>query len=387
MISFSKALGNLVLLLGAALVGLLVDVSTAYAQANTCARLQNSLAALDRNSDFRQFGNNSSAIRNAQREVQRAESAYVREGCNADAKAGRPLNRQCRTLASRVLEGRANVENLQKSVGTGNAVSQQREAILQEMSRFGCDGRSRVTRNARGNLFDQLFDMLGGGGSGDQEFDGEGGFREEQFNPYGNYHTVRTLCVRKSDGFYWPISYSTLTDYIANDAEQCRAQCPGLDVDLYYYDNPGQEPEQMVNTYGQPYSALPTAFRFRTDFDRESSCKANQVDYGAITLAQTADGQSRAMLSLGGVSVPLPLRDPRQRINAVAVTPVAVAEYVSVPLPRRRPAAPGEEPKPVAVVAARTNTNQPERIVQFGDKRVRVVGPETPYVPEAAAGI
>ena len=54
-----------------------------------------------------------------------------------------------------------------------------------------------------------------------------------------------------------------------------------------------------------------------------------------------------------------------------------------VPLPRPRPAAPGEEPKPVVVQQA---ANQPERIVMYGDKRVRIVGPDTPYAPEAGAG-
>ncbi len=40
-----------------------------------------------------------------------------------------------------------------------------------------------------------------------------------------------------------------------------------------YYDNPGQEPEQMVNLQGEPYTALPTAFAYRTAYDRANSCK------------------------------------------------------------------------------------------------------------------
>jgi hypothetical protein len=369
-------------LLLTAWVGLLIDVSSAYAQADSCARLSSTLRALDRNSDFQ--NSQGGELRRLQRDVQRSESAYVRQGCNDDAKAGRRLSAECRTLAREVLRGREDVQQLSQSVDTGEAVAQQREAILQEMARFDCDGRSRVTveRESRGNLFERLFGVF------TEEFDGEGGIRGEEFDPYGDYHTVRTLCVRKTDGFWWPISYSTLVDYVPNDAEQCRAQCPGLDVDLYYYDNPGQEPEQMINEYGEPYANLPTAFKFRTEFDTTSKCTSTQ-DQGAIQLAQLSDGSTRAMVTFRGMTFPLPVRDSRRMASNIITAPITqVADnsvYVTVPLPRPRPAAPGETPKPV-VVAEPVTPEQPGRIVQFGDKRVRVVGPDTPYAPQVAAG-
>jgi hypothetical protein len=374
-------------LLMAAFAGLALDVSTAYAQSNACGRLQASLQTLDRNSDFRESRGNSQQLKAAQREVQRAESSYVREGCNDDAKAGRKLNAQCRQIARRVLDGREEVKQLQSTVDTGDAVAEQREAILQEMSRFGCDDRSSVNDNRnrgdRGNLFEQLFDVFT-----DNGFDGEGGIRGDEFNPYGDYHTVRTLCVRKTDGFYWPISYSTLIDYVPNDAEQCRAMCPTLDVDLYYYDNPGQEPEQMVNQYGEPYSSLPNAFKFRTEFDEASKCQ-QQVAGGAVSVATLADGSTRAIVTYEGVTFPLPVRDPRNITNFVEA-PAAVAEasvtYVDIPLPRPRPAAPGETPVVVAVPVAPVASSEPERVVSFGGKRVRVVGPDTPYAQVVAAG-
>lgn len=370
-------------LLFAVSAAFVLDVSDAYAQSNACARLQSTLNTLERNSDFRDSSGNAQQLKQAKREVQRAESSYVREGCNDDAKAGRKLNAQCRQIARRVLDGREEVKKLQSTVDTADAVAGQREAILQEMSRFGCDGRSRVRDNrGRGNLFEQLFDVFT-----DNGLDGEGGVRGEEFNPYGNYHTVRTLCVRKTDGFYWPISYSTLMDYVPNDAEQCRAMCPSLDVELYYYDNPGQEPEQMVNQYGEPYSSMPNAFKFRTEFDETSKCQ-QQVTAGQVTLATLADGSSRAMVSYEGVSFPLPVRDPRNITNFV--TPAVVAEanvtYVDIPLPRPRPAAPGETPVVIAVPVAPVASNEPERVVSFGGKRVRVVGPDTPYARVVAAG-
>ena len=293
-------------------IGLLLDVSTAYAQANSCSRLQSMLMQLERNPDFQNA--RGSELKQLQRQVQQAESAYVRQGCNDDAKAGRRLNDECRAIGRQVLSARDDLARMSQSVDTGQAVAQQREAILQEMSRFDCDGRSSVTidRGDRGNLFERLFGVFS------DDFDGEGGIRGEEFDPFGDYHTVRTLCVRKTDGFYWPISYSTLVDYVGNDAEQCRAMCPGLDVDLYYYDNPGQEPAQMINMYGERYADLPNAFRFRTEFDEANRCHTAQ-DQGSVTVAELPGGGTRTM-------------------------------------------------------------------VMFGDKRVRIVGPETPYALAAAAG-
>jgi len=306
----------------------------------------------------------------------------VRGGCNDDAKAGRQLSRECRNLARQITQGREQYQQLLNSVETGKAVAGQREALLQEIARFGCGGGSRsrvIQERGRGNIFDQLFgDFLGN----DDEYGTGNDYVDEGWDPWGNYHTVRTLCVRKTDGFYWPISYSTLTDYVPNDLDQCRQMCPGLDVDLYYYDNPGQEPEQMINVYGEPYTALPNAFKFRTEIDKTATCRP-QVDYGSIQIADLGGGQSRAVIQLSGQTFPLPMRDPRRSQPQVTQAIVEQAHFVDVPLPRRRPLAPGEEPKAVSVPPT---ASQPVRIVQFGEKRVRVVGPDTPYAPTAAAG-
>jgi hypothetical protein len=369
-------------LASAAVAAFAADISVAVAQSSSCARLESTLETLERNSEFRNGQAAERQLRDLSRAVQQNESRYVRDGCNDDAKAGRRLTPQCQALGRDILRAREDVKALERSVGTGNAIAQQREAVLQEYARFGCGGGSQarvIREQGRGNLFDQLF---GGFGSEDEGYDGEGGIREDSWGGYGSYHTVRTLCVRKSDGFYWPISYSTLTEYVANDADQCAAQCPGVDVELYYHDNPGQEPEQMINMWGEPYSALPNAFRFRTEFDKTNSCK-QQVDYGKIELAQTGDGQSRAMITFNNVTFPLPLRDPRRATQVTQAT-LEVADYVDVPLPRRRPDPDSDEPEAVAVAPA--SSQETTRIVQFGEKRVRVVGPDTPYAPSAATG-
>jgi hypothetical protein len=179
------------------------------------------------------------------------------------------------------------------------------------------------------------------------------------------------------------VSYSTLPEYAGNDAQQCQAQCPGAEVELFYYDNPGQEPEQMVSLSGAPYSSLPNAFRYRKEYDATATCKA-PISYGSINIADNGAGQSRAVIQFGDLSFPLPIRDPRRPSSVTTAPPVEVANYVAIPLPRRRPPAPGDAPLPVPVepVAAVPE----ERIVKFGDKSVRIVGPDTPYAPTAPAG-
>lgn len=361
---------RLALLCCAALVFVL-DVSEAHAQSRNCQALANTLAKIERSGDFENQGVSRSRLRQLERDVQQTESRYVRDGCNDAAKRGERLSSSCRTQARAVNRARDALAEAQGEAETGAAVAQQREAILQEMARFNCSSRSAARVQERGNLFDQLFGGFEDGIS----------TRGDAFEGYFGYDTVRTVCVRKVDGYYWPISYSTLVEYAPNDLGACIEQCPGMDVDLYYYSNPGQEPEQMVNLNGQPYRDLPTAFAYRTAYDTANKC-SKQVMGGALALVAQADGSNRTMITYGEASFPLPLRDPR-RAAAVTVVQASTVAYVDVPLPRPRPAAPGEEPKPVVVQQA---ANVPARIVMFGEKRVRIVGPDTPYAPTAATG-
>lgn len=143
----------------------------------------------------------------------------------------------------------------------------------------------------------------------------------------------------------------------------------------------------MVNQFGEPYASMPNAFRFRTEFDEASKCE-QQVAGGGVTVATLADGSTRAMVSYEGATFPLPVRDPRNIttfVEAPAETLEASVTYVNVPLPRPRPAAPGEAPVVVAVPVAAVATAEPARVVSFGGKRVRVVGPDTPYAQVVAA--
>ncbi len=84
--------------------------------------------------------------------------------------------------------------------------------------------------------------------------------------------THRTMCVRICDGYFWPVSFATSSDQFERDQVTCESSCTSP-AKLYTYENPGQEPEQMVSLKGQPYAKLSTAFLFRTKLDQ--SCKCN----------------------------------------------------------------------------------------------------------------
>jgi hypothetical protein len=395
MSGFAGFRGRIAAALCAALAVAAVDVSAAYAQ-SSCGRLEATLATFDTNRDYANYEMRSDELRSIQRDLQAIESLYIRNGCNDAAKAGQPLNAECRGLARQINDGRAQVDALGRSVETGAAIAQQREAILQEIARFGCNTGSSATFSAEPqqprNLFEQLFG--GGGISSPDAFSTGDPFSQDlredgfYFDGYAGYSTVRTLCVRMCDGFYWPVSYSTLPDYAINDAGQCQQQCPGAEVELFYHRNPGEEPEQAVSLYGVSYSSLPNALKYRTSYDPGCTCH-QKISYGQINIADAGTAQSRPIIDFNGNKFPLPLRDPRRQIAApttaeAAVEPTEVADvqYVDIPLPRPRPTAPGEEPKAVPVATP----VGPARYAKFGDKTVRIVGPDTPYAPEVEAG-
>jgi hypothetical protein len=371
------------LLVAVICVGL--DANDAYAQSSSCSRLQSALRQFDRNSDFQNMQSNSGNARGLQQQVQDAESSYIRNGCNADAKAGRVLSRQCQQMGRDVLRLREQAANVNQSVETANAVAQQREGILQELARFGCGGNqgsSATMTTDRQSVFDRIFGSTTEGDFSDGQMMEDGGY----WGSGGS--TVRTVCVRMTDGYFWPISYSTLQDYLPNDAAMCHAQCPNAPVDLYYYDNPGQDVEQMRNMAGAPYTALPNAFAYREAIDTTSTCNTKPAG-GSITSVSAPDGETRSIVAVGDANFPLPMRDPRRPMPVETVTPAevpvpaATVAMLDIPLPRPRPPGPGEAPAIKPVVQ---NADSEMRLVQFGDKVVRVVGPDTPYAQPAGAG-
>lgn len=359
-------------LVSAVLVFSLAEAATA--QSSSCTQLNSTLATLSNNKDFRVLQANRDKARTLADQLQNAESVFVRHGCQAVLNKGQKLSSDCMNVARAIVSGRDTYNKLSASIETGQAVAQQREVALQQIARFGCNtsvntsvGAQSTAKSPFAKLFEQLF------GGGQQVID------ENGYNPNGQ--TLRTVCVRSCDGYYWPISFSTMPEFLSDDAATCSSQCPGSDVELYYYHNPGETPENMVNLEGQPYTALPNAFRYRSEYDASCTCKA-PIDYGTINIAGTdATAPGRATVSFKDLSFPLPMRDPRRQ------TEVKTVAAIHIPLPRPRPPRPGEPGAAnTSVTPVTTASTKGLRLLKFGDRVVRLVGPMTPYAQLAAKG-
>jgi len=340
-----------------------VSPANTMAQSHSRAQLTNTLRSIDRNRDFRNLNANMQSANALSAKLQLLEGEFVKQGCQSALNKGQRLSRQCRTTARQILAGRRDLASLKEKISSGQTLAGQRTQITQQLtSRFGANSEANVQSETRPrNFFDQLFGNFGGNVIGDE------------FAGYGNLNTVRSVCVRKSDGYYWPVSFSTTAEYLPGDALLCQPQCPGKSVELYYYSNPGQSPADMINLAGQPYTALPNAFAYRRNFDLANSCR-RQIDYGSITISEVG-GISRPVININDRQVPLPLRDPRRTRKTV------VAKAAGIPLPRPRPdmndqSASGH----TKVISANL------RIIEVDGKIIRIVGPDTPYAPSVATG-
>ena len=88
----------------------------------------------------------------------------------------------------------------------------------------------------------------------------------------GDGDTFRTVCVRKCDGYFVPISFSTTDDYFERDQKKCRRRF-GRSAKLYVFRNPGGSVEDMEDLDGNRYADLKTAFLYRTSYNPHCSTR------------------------------------------------------------------------------------------------------------------
>jgi hypothetical protein len=220
-------------------------------------------------------------MRDAERTTRSASIKLDRSDCWDTFLFSKTLRRdaRCHQLNDEVESARQRLADLDRQrrqiMGTGDRSLQ--DDIIRELARNGCgrqyeqEARKRDTST---NPFAMLF------GSGGEESDGPRG----PANNFGNlpFATYRTLCVRLCDGYYFPVSFSTLPNHFQRDSDVCRQQC-AAPAELYYHQNPGGAVQQMVSANGQqPYTSLKSAFRYRKEFVPGCSCKQAEYDPGAL---------------------------------------------------------------------------------------------------------
>lgn len=330
--------------------------SLAEAQNMVCVDLEARLLQLERNAGAgsanaaRQYDTPIAQQRN---ELDRASAEARRAGCTGGFFIfQRQPEAKCGRLMATIKQMQGNLQRLMAARGRYDndpfTLARERGEVLRELSfnRCGPTYASNEVQQQGGGLFASLF------GPRIRTF-GEDGFS----NGYGDLGTYRTLCVRTCDGFYFPISFSTVPGQFSTDADTCAAMCPGAEAVLYTHRNPGEDSSQMVSLSGEPYSALPTAFRFRTEYDKACTCRG----------AATASNDGFTDFTPNGSLEP--------------TSPPVAAASVVVPVPHPRPF-PGEDPE---TAANRAGGLVPGPVAPMndaavagdtgGDKRIRVVGP------------
>lgn len=271
---------------GPAALILLAGAAAAHAQgyppgtepprSQACVRLEAQLAALDRGisdpSATDQTRRYEDAVNKLQFDLDRTVAQSRRMGCESSGffLFGRGQSPQCVEVSNEIQRIRANLDraisDLQRQQGGSADRGEQRRAILGALAVNDCGPqyRSAAPPRPRG-FFETLF--------------GAPEAPPADYAPYSTApdtsqsSTYRTVCVRTCDGFFFPISFSTVPSKFQDDERMCQQMCPATEVGLYTYRNPGEDISHAVSLSGTPYKQLANAFRYRQEFNPACSCR------------------------------------------------------------------------------------------------------------------
>jgi hypothetical protein len=124
---------------------------------------------------------------------------------------------------------------------------------------------------------------------------------------------LRTVCVRTCDGYYFPISFSTNRQQVANDAAICQAIYGETGQgELFSYPT-NTDVADAVSVSGLRYGSQPYAFLYRQQF--EPYCAA-QLKQGVAMLGErywASRGNAPPGTVAAGVTIPMPNLKPVDR--------------------------------------------------------------------------
>lgn len=215
------------------------------------------------------------AVQNELRELQRSHRSQrqqlERSDCYEYFLFSKTLRRtrKCIDLSSQVEAGSRRIDELEARLHQlqGSSRRSLQDEIVRELARNNCGA----------NYQQQARRHEGGGSYGFWEDQESSGVRSHP-GGFGSlpYATYRTVCVRLCDGYYFPVSFSTLPNHFQRDEEVCQSKC-AAPAQLYYHQNPGAGMEQAVAaSSNEPYKALKTAFRYRKEYVAGCSCKISE---------------------------------------------------------------------------------------------------------------
>jgi len=246
-----------------------------------CVRLEGQLAALDRGGSgdparedqIRRYQDSQAK---QQAELDRVTMQAKRMGCDSSgffslfngqsAQCG-PVNTQIQQMRANLDQITGNLERLRGGGPGGGGNDNQRRSVLMALAQNNCGPQyANAAQSQGGNFLSNLFN------GGNNNPNSPQGVPPADLGPQSG--TYRTVCVRTCDGAYFPISFATVPARFPDDEKTCKALCPAAEAVLYAHRNPGEDMSSAVSISGQPYTALPTAFKFRSEFNPSCSCKA-----------------------------------------------------------------------------------------------------------------
>src|SRR3954451_22398108 len=208
-----------------------------------------------------------------QGELDRVTLPAKRQGCASSgffslfsgqaAQCG-PVNHQIQQMRGNLDQITTSLERLRAGSGFGNPErDNQRRSVLLALAQNNCGPQYANAAQGGGNFLNNVFRNNNNNSPAAVPSD---------LGPQSG--TFRTVCARSCDGAYFPISFATVPSRFPDNEKTCKSLCPASEATLYAYRNPGEDMNQAVSISGQPYSAMPNAFRYRNEYVPSCSCKA-----------------------------------------------------------------------------------------------------------------
>jgi Protein of unknown function (DUF2865) len=331
-----------------------------------CPRLEAQLATIDRGGSGDpakddQIRRYQDAQAQQQGELDRVTMQAKRMGCDSSGffSMFSGQSSQCGPVNSRIQQMRANLDQITSNLerlrsgggfGGGPDHDSQRRSVLTALAQNNCGPQyaNAAAAPGPGGFLNNLF----GGGGNPNIAPGT--------DPSAMSGTYRTVCVRTCDGGYFPISFATSPARFADDEKSCKALCPATDAALYAYRNPGEDINQAVSVNGQLYTALPNAFKFRTEFNPSCACKAPGQTWSDAL--KSIDDKAEAAQQ-GDIIV---TEESARKMQQRAQQQPAKGKKGAAPVAQAN-TPPAEDPAQPAGTAATTSG---------GDKPIRTVGPK-----------
>ena len=254
-------------------------------QNNYCRELERELA-----SDWVQGRNSGNALPELNKKIRKQDGIFNRLQNKADRMDcyenmfifGRSLRRtkKCHAIDRKIRTAKRELARLRDKRATikdSRRSSNRRDRILGELARNGCGEQYRyeARRNSPSWFEDSGLGELFGGSPRPRR-------RNDNFtDSIQPYATYRTMCVRLCDGYYFPVSFSTLPSSFPRDTDVCQNKC-AAPAELYVYRNPGGEVEQMISPDGCPYDSIENAWRYRKEYIKGCSCKQTEYSQSDI---------------------------------------------------------------------------------------------------------